>query len=88
MTIYDKSFFYIWTPQKETSPYGDEPELCLCLPESMAARQALGSGHFRHSIEAGLGDSHETFMQFGVHTFPGIIDPTTLGGDHRQGVLM
>ena len=69
---------------EETAPYGDEPELCLCLPDNMAARQALGSGHFRYSIEAGLGDNHETFMQFGVHTFPGIIDPTSLGGDNRQ----
>ncbi|QQE77286.1 hypothetical protein [Alicyclobacillus sp. SO9] len=69
---------------EETSPQGDEPELCLCLPDNMAAREALATGRFRYSIEAGLGDSHETFMQFGVHTFPGVIDPTSLGGDNRH----
>lgn len=58
--------------------------MCLCLPDNMAARRALGSNHFRYSIEAGLGDSHETCMQLGIHTFPGLIDPTSLGGDNQQ----
>ena len=54
---------------------GDDPKLCLLLPDNNSARRALRDCSFDYAIEAGIGSTVLNFTEFVIHTFPGDRDP-------------
>ena len=55
---------------------GEDPKLCLLLPDNDIARRALGDCPFDYAIEAGIGSTISNFTEFVIHTFPGDRDPS------------
>lgn len=49
----------------------DEPMVALCGFDSVVPRRALSGAPFRLIVDCGIGDSHDSFDQLSLYTFPG-----------------
>ena len=60
-----------------------DPKLLLCGVDSPRVRQIIGRAGFPEIIEAGLGHSSESYLDFQLHTFPGKRLPEDIWADSR-----
>lgn len=61
----------------------DDPQILLCGVDNPQIRKIIGKAGFPEIIEAGLGHSAESYLDFQLHTFPATRFPEEIWADGR-----